>query len=119
MSEEYKGCLEVINLKGVDGAETLDLHPATGYQYALIDIWGYHDDTTADLQWIFVDAILTLTASKLAVTRLTNVPHPIGVADAASFIYLDSQRYLRLSANAIGAGKFLYIRGLVRKWLAP
>ena len=120
MIDEWKGVVKIISLKGVDGSETLNLQPGAPYRWALIDVWGYHDDTTANLTWTWVDVRETLTAPKATVTRLTNVLHPLYAQTHAllSVPYLENDFYLQLAADAIAAGKFLYIKAMVREWLA-
>lgn len=114
---EDRGILKVVELTGVNGAETLNVSPSSGRKWAIIDVYGYHDDTTADLAWAYIDGLETTSMTETPITRLTNVHHPFDGSTRWGALYADTGHYPRLVANVIATGHYLYARALVREWM--
>jgi hypothetical protein len=105
----------------VDGAAddiTIELQPADGFEYEVVDLWGYHDDGGGNqtLSWALTNGVTTVSHTGASKAASDNHHFPLyGSTNVmlASPLYIDHQNYLQLSAGALGAGKKLFIRGIV------
>lgn len=112
------GHLKIIRIESAAAATLLALQPPTGKIWHIIDVYAYHDDTTADIHWTYYNG--TLTHNFATVTRLANAPHRLQTEHTiAGYVYqgpiiLDRTTYLRIVApGALGAGKKFYISAVV------
>lgn len=114
------GNLKIVTVTGAAVDTTIELRPTDGFQYYIIECWGYHDDgTNRSLNWSYYDgtdeitkegsgAIAALTPWQLN-QRSTATPWSTLMAG----LIVDYDIYPRLTADALAAGKKLYIKALV------
>jgi len=116
------GFLKVVEITGVALDTTIELKPAAGFSWLVVEAWGYHDDATSrSLNWQFQDDNLTLGIVKegsgaIAALSPWHLPQRSTSTPWATNIerYLfNSKVYAQLNADALAAGKKLYIKALV------
>lgn len=117
------GGLRIVKLAGAAGVTTLDLRPQHGWTWTIILCYGYHDDTSSrTLSWNFLDGINTInSASPGAIAA--NVRQAITVNNIlvssnllTSELRIHNGTYAQLTADALTAGKKLYIEALVAEY---
>jgi len=101
------------------GDQIVDLRPASGKRWIVIDAWGWHDDTVARaLNWQYYDG--TTTIAKSPTTRDANVQVPLsfdvgafGSIMVPSRIILTNSVYAQFKGASLAEGKKVYVQALV------
>jgi len=117
------GGLRVISLDGTAGTLTLALQPQAGFTWNILEAWGFHDDTSArSLNWSWYDGITTISKGGLGTACAAQVVTPLPVNGNATSNWLCSPLschrgvYPILNADALTAGKKLYVRAVVAEY---
>lgn len=112
---------KIINIDGAADALSIPVKPADNYQYEIIWLAGYHDDTVnRNITWYLTDGVVSVSsggASKAASTFVS-----LGIVQGGSSLNMygkpisTSMTWWRFDADALAAGKHLYVRGQVLEY---
>lgn len=114
------GELKLVTKTGTAAGTDLDVAPASGRKWLVIDMWGTHDDSggNQDISWQLYNSVSGAIARTLA-NIAAYVLLPFSANGTAypntllSPMVIDDTVYMRLHAGAMGAGKKLYAYGIV------
>lgn len=117
------GGLRLVKLDGTAGVTTLAMQPQSGFTWNVILAWGFHDDTSSrSLSWTFTDSLNTFgMGSPAAIAAQVVCPLTMNNINTAANYFTDMARfhnglYPILNADALTAGKKLYIRAYVAEY---
>jgi len=111
------GRLKIKWSAGAAASGSLVFRPDDGFQWLVLDAWGYHDDTlSVALAWQYYDGTTVITKAP-STALAANVNWELSRnAIAASSLFnplLLSREVYAILVGTVGAGKKLYISALV------
>jgi len=114
------GRLKVIIVSGAAADAVLELQPALGYVWEVIDAWAYHDDGTArTLNWAYTDGTNTISKGATGTTA-SGVRFPFYVNSTSGWLgsqsTLTNSVYATCTASGMAAGNHMYLNALVREY---
>lgn len=115
------GKLRVIKVEGTAADTIIELKPEAGYIWQVIEAWGYHDDATQrKLNWGYTDGVTSI--EKMISGNLTTLTDKwylgydstnADMNSLLSALILTNNSWATLTADALAAGKKIYIEALV------
>lgn len=113
------GKIRILSLEGVAASPSHNMRPESGYQWEIMEAWCAHDDVVnRTLQWRWYDGTDQVSKAPTAAVA-AGVHHHYALADGINTILtplVATNRVYPQVYCAVGAGKKIYIYGIVREY---
>ena len=114
------GKLRVIQVEGGAAVVHILLQPDVGFVWQLLDCWAYHDDTeNRTLQFGYSDGVLEVF-KEVAGAKAAGIKWHLAASNTNQYgssimnlVVISNRVYVTLTADALTAGKKIYIEALV------